>query len=79
VVTGSRDSIARLVELLLEHDTVEADGIVQCFAEMTTTANIGMNVQGVEQTNQIGQATNETGRPSNFPTQSVPTPQTATI
>jgi cell division protease FtsH len=79
VVTGSRDSIARLVELLLEHDTVEADGIVQCFAEMTTTANIGMNVQGVEQTDQIGQATNETGRPSNFPTQSVPTPQTATI
>ena len=32
VVTESQDSIARLVELLLEHDTVEADGIQQCFA-----------------------------------------------
>lgn len=32
VVTASQDSIARLVELLLEHDTVEADGIDQCFA-----------------------------------------------
>jgi cell division protease FtsH len=32
VVTEERDSIARLVELLLEHDTVEADGIEQCFA-----------------------------------------------
>jgi len=70
VVTGSRDSIARLVELLLEYDTVEADGIVQCFAEMTTTANIGMNGPGVEQTNEITQ-------PSNFPAQPAPMPQPA--
>jgi cell division protease FtsH len=33
VVTASQDSIGRLVELLLEHDTVEADGIEQCFGE----------------------------------------------
>jgi len=32
VVTDEKESIARLVELLLEHDTVEADGIEQCFA-----------------------------------------------
>jgi cell division protease FtsH len=32
VVTARQDSIARLVELLLEHDTVEADGIGECFA-----------------------------------------------
>ena len=32
VVTGEKESIARLVELLLEYDTVEADGIAQCFA-----------------------------------------------
>lgn len=31
VVTAKQDSIGRLVELLLEHDTVEADGIEQCF------------------------------------------------
>ena len=31
VVSASQDSIGRLVELLLEHDTVEADGIEQCF------------------------------------------------
>ncbi len=31
-VTAKQESIARLVELLLEHDTVEADGIEQCFA-----------------------------------------------
>ena len=31
VVTASQDSIGRLVELLLEHDTVEADGIEECF------------------------------------------------
>src|SRR6185295_16336768 len=31
VVTGEKESIARLVALLLEHDTVEADGIEQCF------------------------------------------------
>ncbi|HEU4476991.1 MAG TPA: AAA family ATPase, partial [Pyrinomonadaceae bacterium] len=31
VVTESQDSIGRLVELLLEHDTVEADGIEECF------------------------------------------------
>jgi cell division protease FtsH len=32
VVTRQQDSIARLVDLLLELDTVEADGIEQCFA-----------------------------------------------
>jgi cell division protease FtsH len=32
VVTAKQDSIARLVDLLLEHDTVEAEGIEQCFA-----------------------------------------------
>ena len=32
VVTASQDSIGRLVELLLEQDTVEADGIEECFA-----------------------------------------------
>jgi len=32
VVTGEKEAIARLVELLLEHDTVDADGIEQCFA-----------------------------------------------
>jgi cell division protease FtsH len=37
VVTASQDSIARLVELLLEHDTVEADGIGRCFATEQTT------------------------------------------
>ena len=31
VVTSKKEAIARLVELLLEHDTVEADGIEQCF------------------------------------------------
>ncbi|MDQ2856700.1 MAG: ATP-dependent zinc metalloprotease FtsH [Acidobacteriota bacterium] len=31
VVTSQRDSIARLVEMLLEHDTVEADDIRSCF------------------------------------------------
>lgn len=37
-VTASRDSIGRLVELLLEHDTVEADGIEQCFTEQRHAA-----------------------------------------
>ena len=32
VVTAKQDSIERLVELLLEQDTVESDGIEQCFA-----------------------------------------------
>jgi cell division protease FtsH len=36
VVTASQDSIARLVELLLEYDTVEADGIERCFAPQQT-------------------------------------------
>ena len=31
-VTANRDSIGRLVQLLLEQDTVEADGIEECFA-----------------------------------------------
>jgi cell division protease FtsH len=36
VVTARQHSIERLVELLLEHDTVEAEGIQQCFfAEQT--------------------------------------------
>ena len=33
VVTSSQDSIGRLVEMLLEHETVEADGISQCFED----------------------------------------------
>ncbi|HEY8187235.1 MAG TPA: ATP-dependent zinc metalloprotease FtsH, partial [Pyrinomonadaceae bacterium] len=37
VVTESRDSIARLVELLMEHDTVDADGIGKCFLGKQTT------------------------------------------
>ena len=36
VVTTRQQSIARLVELLLEHDTVEADGIERCFAANET-------------------------------------------
>src|SRR6185295_6324717 len=32
VVTASKGSIARLVELLIEFDTVDADGIGECFA-----------------------------------------------
>jgi cell division protease FtsH len=35
VVTASQDSIGRLVELLLEYDTVESDGIDECFAART--------------------------------------------
>ncbi len=31
IVTASQDSIGRLVELLLEQETVEADGIEECF------------------------------------------------
>lgn len=37
VVTARQDSIASLVELLLEHDTVESDGIERCFAGEQTT------------------------------------------
>jgi cell division protease FtsH len=37
VVTSKQESIARLVELLLEYDTVEADGIERCFAAKQTT------------------------------------------
>jgi ATP-dependent Zn protease len=36
VVTSERDSIARLVELLLERDTVEADEIRTCFSSATS-------------------------------------------
>ncbi len=32
VITSERDSIGRLVELLLQRDTVEADEIMKCFA-----------------------------------------------
>ena len=35
VVTAQQTSIARLVKLLLEHDTVDADGIDQCFMKET--------------------------------------------
>ena len=31
VVSASQDSIGRLVVMLLEHDTVEAEGIEECF------------------------------------------------
>jgi cell division protease FtsH len=41
VVTAQQSSIARLVELLLEHDTVEADGIEQCFAAQETNQIAG--------------------------------------
>jgi len=37
VVTTKQDSIARLVKLLLEYDTVEADGIEQCFVAEETS------------------------------------------
>jgi ATP-dependent Zn protease len=40
VVTARQDSIARLVELLLEHDTVEAEGIGQCFAAEQTDQSV---------------------------------------
>jgi len=36
VVTASQDSIGRLVGLLLEYDTVESDGIDECFAARTS-------------------------------------------
>jgi cell division protease FtsH len=35
-VKAKQDSIARLVELLLEYDTVESDGIQQCFTARST-------------------------------------------
>ena len=38
VVTSQQDSIARLVELLLEQDTVEADDIRSCFASPAVAA-----------------------------------------
>ena len=38
VVSASQDSIARLVEMLLEQDTVEADGIEQCFMDQREVA-----------------------------------------
>jgi cell division protease FtsH len=37
-VTAKQDSIARLVELLLEQDTVEAEGIAQCFESQQVNA-----------------------------------------
>ncbi|MDQ2921319.1 MAG: hypothetical protein M3R52_06890 [Acidobacteriota bacterium] len=42
VVTAKQDSIARLVELLLEHDTVEADGIDECFAAEEINSVVGL-------------------------------------
>jgi cell division protease FtsH len=38
VVAAEQDSIARLVTMLLEQDTVEADGIGQCFSNMNQKA-----------------------------------------
>jgi len=38
VVTASQDSIGRLVELLLEQETVEAEGIEECFTEQRHAA-----------------------------------------
>ena len=38
VVTASQDSIGRLVELLLEQETVEADGIEECFMDQRHAA-----------------------------------------
>ena len=38
VVSASQDSIGRLVELLLEQETVEAEGIEQCFTEQRHAA-----------------------------------------
>lgn len=38
VVTASQDSIGRLVELLLEQETVEAEGIEKCFTEQRHAA-----------------------------------------
>ena len=46
VVTSKQESIARLVELLLKHDTVEAEGIGQCFA--TNETNPAQSTQPVE-------------------------------
>ena len=41
VVAAQRDSIAGLVELLLEHDTVEAEDIRKCFAGGQYNARLG--------------------------------------
>lgn len=38
VVTASQDSIGRLVELLLDQETVEAEGIQECFTEQRHAA-----------------------------------------
>jgi cell division protease FtsH len=64
VVTAKQDSIARLVKLLLEYDTVDADGIEQCF---------------VNETNPGGTNAEKTGQPLDFLTQPATTPQPATI
>lgn len=40
LVSSNQDSIARLVELLLEHDTVEADDIQRCFQTYATDQNL---------------------------------------
>ncbi len=40
VVDAERASIARLVELLLKQDTVESDGIKQCFSEAPTDSSL---------------------------------------
>jgi cell division protease FtsH len=43
VVTERQASIARLVELLLEHDTLEADGIEQCFGPKQSVAPVAFS------------------------------------
>ena len=45
IVTRERDSIARLVEMLLEQDTVEADDIHKCFAAVPATLVLNTAVQ----------------------------------
>jgi cell division protease FtsH len=64
VVTAQQTSIARLVKLLLEHDTVDADGIDQCFVNETNP----------EQTN-----ARLAGQPLDYLPKPATTPQPATI
>jgi cell division protease FtsH len=45
IVTRDRESIARLVDLLLEHDTVEADDIRKCFESNRTTSFVPVEFQ----------------------------------
>jgi len=45
IVTRDRESIARLVDLLLEHDTVEADDIRKCFESNGTASFLPVEFQ----------------------------------